>query len=101
MKTLIAVGDSPLPIAFVSVMPDVHLGKGVTIGSMFASETYVCPNAVAVNIGCSMCAIPAGLCKDDLMLQQKERNAVLDNAQDPDRVQIVLRTSAWCSRGVG
>ena len=25
--------------------PDVHLGKGATIGSVFASRDYVCPNA--------------------------------------------------------
>ena len=28
IQTLIAAGDSPLPIAFLSTIPDVHLGKG-------------------------------------------------------------------------
>ena len=73
MKILIAVGNSPLPIVFVSTMPDVHLGEGLTIGSVFASEKYVRPNAVGVDVVCGMCAIPVGLYKDDLMLQQKEK----------------------------
>jgi len=49
---------SPMPVGFVSAMPDVHLGKGATIGSVFASREYVCPNAVGVDIGCGMCAVP-------------------------------------------
>jgi tRNA-splicing ligase RtcB len=54
-------------------MPDAHLGKGVTIGTVFASEKYVCPNAVGVDIGCGMCAIPIhGLFKDDLSREQLE-----------------------------
>lgn len=53
-------------------MPDVHLGKGVTIGTVFASDKYVCPNAVGVDIGCGMCAVPVpGLNKDDVSHEQK------------------------------
>merc|ERR1712151_444202 len=49
---------SKMPVGFVAAMPDVHLGKGATIGSVFASRDYVCPNAVGVDIGCGMCAVP-------------------------------------------
>jgi tRNA-splicing ligase RtcB (3'-phosphate/5'-hydroxy nucleic acid ligase) len=42
------------------------------IGTVFASEEYVCPNAVGVDIGCGMCAVPVdGLHKDDLSLHDK------------------------------
>mmetsp|Transcript_36239 Transcript_36239/g.80643 ORF Transcript_36239/g.80643 Transcript_36239/m.80643 type:complete len:385 (+) Transcript_36239:271-1425(+) len=48
-------------------MPDVHVGKGVTVGTVFASDKYICPNAVGVDIGCGMCAVPlSGLHKDDV-----------------------------------
>lgn len=61
------LAESPLPKDYVSAMPDCHLGKGVTIGTVFASESYVCPNAVGVDIGCGMAAIPIdGLFKRDL-----------------------------------
>ncbi|KAF4678120.1 hypothetical protein FOL47_005399 [Perkinsus chesapeaki] len=60
-------------VGYVAAMADVHLGKvmqpdgerslfhsffaGATIGSVFASRDFVCPNAVGVDIGCGMCAV--------------------------------------------
>jgi tRNA-splicing ligase RtcB (3'-phosphate/5'-hydroxy nucleic acid ligase) len=67
MQQLLFLAESPLPCDFIAVMPDAHLGKGVTIGTVFASEHYVCPNAVGVDIGCGMAAVPLkGLYKQDL-----------------------------------
>ena len=40
----------------VRVMPDVHLGKGATVGSVIAMRDAVSPNAVGVDIGCGMIA---------------------------------------------
>lgn len=66
------LAESPLPTDYVALMPDAHLGKGVTIGTVFASEHYVCPNAVGVDIGCGMAAIPIdGLYKEHLTEAQK------------------------------
>ena len=66
------LAESPIPVDYVSVMPDAHLGKGVTIGTVFASKDYVSPNAVGVDIGCGMAAIPIdGLYKNDLTHAQK------------------------------
>lgn len=48
MKIFITIGDSLLPIAFVSAMPHVHLGKVLTISTVFENEKYVCPNAVGL-----------------------------------------------------
>ena len=46
----------------VRVMPDVHLGKGLTIGSVIAMRDAVSPNAVGVDIGCARsCASGADL----------------------------------------
>ncbi|KAL9178361.1 hypothetical protein ACHAXT_000008 [Thalassiosira profunda] len=56
MEQVKLLAESPIPVDYVSVMPDAHLGKGVTIGTVFASEKYVCPNAVGVDIGCGMAA---------------------------------------------
>ena len=38
----------------VRVMPDVHLGKGATVGSVIAMKQAVSPAAVGVDIGCGM-----------------------------------------------
>ncbi|CAL1130428.1 unnamed protein product [Cladocopium goreaui] len=65
-------------------MPDVHMGKGVAIGAVFASEKYVCPNAVGVDIGCGMCAVPIeGLYKDDLSDEDLHRLQSLIKARIP------------------
>ncbi|KJY68561.1 RtcB family protein [Vibrio nigripulchritudo] len=40
----------------IAVMPDVHMGKGATIGSVIPSVKAVIPAAVGVDIGCGMVA---------------------------------------------
>jgi tRNA-splicing ligase RtcB (3'-phosphate/5'-hydroxy nucleic acid ligase) len=49
-----------LPYIFkhVAVMPDVHMGKGATVGSVIASKGAISPAAVGVDIGCGMLAVP-------------------------------------------
>jgi tRNA-splicing ligase RtcB (3'-phosphate/5'-hydroxy nucleic acid ligase) len=44
-------------VVHVSVMPDVHFGKGATVGSVIAMKDAVSPAAVGVDIGCGMGAI--------------------------------------------
>ena len=51
------LANSGIAEHYISVMPDVHIGKGATIGTVFASSKYICPNAVGVDIGCGMCAL--------------------------------------------
>jgi tRNA-splicing ligase RtcB len=52
------VNTSTLPCVFkhVAVMPDVHLGKGATVGSVVATKHALVPAAVGVDIGCGMIA---------------------------------------------
>jgi tRNA-splicing ligase RtcB len=50
----------------VAVMPDVHLGKGATVGSVIAMRGAVAPAAVGVDIGCGMAAVETSLRAHDL-----------------------------------
>ena len=50
----------------VAVMPDVHLGKGATVGSVIAMQGAVAPAAVGVDIGCGMAAVQTSLHAKDL-----------------------------------
>jgi tRNA-splicing ligase RtcB len=50
----------------VAVMPDVHLGKGATVGSVIAMRGAVAPAAVGVDIGCGMAAVQTSLTANDL-----------------------------------
>jgi tRNA-splicing ligase RtcB len=45
----------------VAVMPDVHLGKGATVGSVIATRRAIVPAAVGVDIGCGMMAVRTSL----------------------------------------
>jgi tRNA-splicing ligase RtcB len=57
-----------LPWVFhhVAVMPDVHYGKGATVGSVIAMKDAVAPAAVGVDIGCGMGAMRTTLHASDL-----------------------------------
>ena len=48
------------------VMPDVHYGKGATVGSVIAMHQAVAPAAVGVDIGCGMTAVRTSLSPDQL-----------------------------------
>jgi tRNA-splicing ligase RtcB len=50
----------------VAVMPDVHYGKGATVGSVIAMQGAVSPAAVGVDIGCGMSAVRTSLTAGDL-----------------------------------
>src|SRR4051812_13346074 len=50
----------------VAVMPDVHYGKGATVGSVIAMRGAVSPAAVGVDIGCGMSAVRTSLTAADL-----------------------------------
>jgi len=41
-------------VAGIALMPDCHVGKGSTVGSVIATEKAIIPAAVGVDIGCGM-----------------------------------------------
>jgi tRNA-splicing ligase RtcB (3'-phosphate/5'-hydroxy nucleic acid ligase) len=41
----------------VALMPDAHLGKGATVGSVIPTDGAIIPAAVGVDIGCGMMAV--------------------------------------------
>lgn len=51
---------------WVAVMPDVHLGKGATVGSVVPTRGAIIPAAVGVDIGCGMAAVRTTLTAKDL-----------------------------------
>ena len=51
------VASLPFIHSHVAAMPDVHAGKGSTIGTVIATDGAILPAAVGVDIGCGMCAV--------------------------------------------
>ena len=56
----------PFIYRHMAAMPDVHLGKGSTIGSVIPTLGAVIPAAVGVDIGCGMMAAKTTLGANDL-----------------------------------
>ncbi|MGY1712213.1 RtcB family protein [Geodermatophilus sp. SYSU D00758] len=50
----------------VALMPDAHLGKGATVGSVIPTDGAVIPAAVGVDIGCGMDAVRTRFTAADL-----------------------------------
>ena len=66
VRQLKAVAALPWVAHHVAVMPDVHVGKGATVGSVIALRGAVAPAAVGVDIGCGMAAQKTNLSAKDL-----------------------------------
>ncbi|AKU23490.1 RtcB family protein [Massilia sp. NR 4-1] len=65
-KQLANTAKMPFIYKHIAAMPDVHLGKGSTIGSVIPTLGAVIPAAVGVDIGCGMMAAKTTLTANDL-----------------------------------
>ena len=50
----------------VALMPDAHLGRGATVGSVIPTLRAIMPAAVGVDIGCGMAAVRTQFVAEDL-----------------------------------
>jgi tRNA-splicing ligase RtcB len=66
MQQLRNVASLPFIFKHVAGMPDVHWGKGATVGSVIATKAAIVPAAVGVDIGCGMMAVRTTLTSDQL-----------------------------------
>ncbi|MDP2762029.1 MAG: RtcB family protein [Sideroxyarcus sp.] len=65
-RQLANVASLPFIHHHVAAMPDVHLGRGATIGSVIATHKAIIPAAVGVDIGCGMLACQLSLTANDI-----------------------------------
>ncbi|HEK0908488.1 TPA: RtcB family protein [Pseudomonas putida] len=65
-RQLMNTARMPFIFKHLAVMPDVHLGKGSTIGSVIPTVGAIIPAAVGVDIGCGMIAARTSLHARDL-----------------------------------
>lgn len=63
-----AIESSSIDIIYphLALMPDAHLGKGATVGSVIPTVGSIIPAAVGVDIGCGMMAVLTQWSKVDL-----------------------------------
>jgi len=80
-----AINLSNLPFAFhhIALLPDTHLGYGMPIGSILATENVIIPHAVGSDIGCGMAFvqtnIPAQLLRDTETGQGSLAHVIINN----------------------
>lgn len=66
MKQLVNCAGMPFVAPYVAVMPDVHWGRGATVGSVIPTVGAIIPAAVGVDIGCGMVAMRTSLTASNL-----------------------------------
>ena len=65
-QQVLNIAAMPFIHRHIAIMPDVHLGKGATIGSVIPTVGAVIPAAVGVDLGCGMMAVKTTLNASDL-----------------------------------
>ncbi|HEX4303896.1 MAG TPA: RtcB family protein [Rhizomicrobium sp.] len=65
-QQLINAASLPFIHDHIAVMPDVHFGRGATVGSVLPTKGAIVPAAVGVDIGCGMMAVKTSLTASDL-----------------------------------
>jgi tRNA-splicing ligase RtcB len=74
------IATLPFVFKWVAAMPDVHLGRGSTVGCVFATRGAVVPAAVGVDIGCGMMAVRTELHRDNLPAGLTNVRAAIERA---------------------
>ena len=65
-EQLLQAASMPFIYKWLAAMPDCHLGKGATIGSVIPTKKAIIPAAVGVDLGCGMVAAQTNLTADQL-----------------------------------
>ncbi len=104
------IASIPFVGPWVAVMPDVHLGKGATVGSVIPTRGAIIPAAVGVDIGCGMAAVRTTLRAEDLpdslalLRNSIERSVPVGNGPGgdhrklPDSIETRLAQSGLAQR---
>lgn len=104
------VAGLPFVHSHLAVMPDVHFGRGATVGSVIPTRGAIIPAAVGVDIGCGMMAmrtsLTAGQLPDNLkrVRDEIERKVPVGNgprgnhSNTPASVETRLKRSGLVER---
>jgi tRNA-splicing ligase RtcB len=77
-----AMTTSQLPFIHphLALMPDAHLGKGATVGSVIPTLGAIIPAAVGVDIGCGMIAVRTQWTEDQLPADRRVLREAIETA---------------------
>jgi tRNA-splicing ligase RtcB (3'-phosphate/5'-hydroxy nucleic acid ligase) len=101
LQQLKNIAKLPWVFHHVAAMPDVHFGKGATVGSVIAMKGAVSPAAVGVDIGCGMAAVRTSLKASDLpdnlhgIRREVERAIPVGFSQHRDAIERPQDEQLW------
>lgn len=76
----VAAATMPFIHPHLALMPDAHLGKGATVGSVIPTLGAIMPAAVGVDIGCGMIAVRTQLTVDQLPENRRPLREAIERA---------------------
>ena len=96
----------------IRIMPDVHAGKGCTIGTTMTVIDKIVPNVVGVDIGCGMYTVELGKAEIDFEKVDEAAHCIPsghnvweENQEDFDLAQLRcyrdLKETKWLARSLG
>jgi tRNA-splicing ligase RtcB (3'-phosphate/5'-hydroxy nucleic acid ligase) len=94
-EQLARTAKMPFIFRHLAVMPDVHVGKGSTVGSVIPTLKAVIPAAVGVDIGCGMMAAKTTLTAADLPDSLAEIRSAIERAVPHGRTVGKRDKGAW------
>lgn len=96
-QQLINIARLPFIHRWIAVMPDVHLGKGATVGSVVPTIGAIVPAAVGVDIGCGMIAARTTLTASDLPDNLAGIRSAIERAVPHGRTVGARDKGAWAT----
>ncbi len=79
LRQLYNMSQLPFIHHHIAAMPDVHLGKGATVGSVIPSKGAIIPAAGGVDIGCGMNALRLSINASDLPDNLRKIRSVIES----------------------
>ncbi len=94
-KQLKQLATLPFIYKHLAVMPDVHAGKGSTVGTVLATQRAIIPAAVGVDIGCGMIASKTSLRSGDLPDSLSVLRSIIESVIPHGSVPGKQRIGSW------
>lgn len=87
----------------ICIMPDVHAGKGCTVGTVIKIKDKIVPNTVGVDIGCGMTVLGLGKIHIDLQKLDEVINTKIPSgfaSHDEPIVRYPWLCALHCAQGI-
>src|SRR6476619_164101 len=57
LEQLKHIASQPYVVEHVAAMPDIHVARGIAVGTVFGTEDSIVPSALGGDLGCGMSAL--------------------------------------------